>query len=192
MYGDGFDDVATFATVLEDISNLAIKADQIGSIRIPIGSFDVGNLQTASSLSAATPSNFDGNPNLLGKLDANGNLVLIDSATAARGDVFPAAAADFVETADDVPSQDDGDPNDSGLRFPLFDNPGTAIQLLLGQPVDLFTYHMPEMVASMPSAARYSPCRSPLFAFTWTGASPPGRISTPAATHGHADLCPHA
>lgn len=46
-----------------------------------------------------------------------------------------AGLADFLQSKDDLPG--------GGLAFPIIENPQTAINLLLGKPVDFFTYNVP-------------------------------------------------
>ena len=132
LFGSGWQTVGEIATAVQDIDNLAMQADQIGSIEIPIGNFSVGDLRDLGSLSDATPTDFAGNlENSAENLLASG--------------VLTGSAASFVQSADQVPSQSDGNPADNGLQFPLLDNPMSAVKILLGQPVDLFTYHMPDL-----------------------------------------------
>ncbi len=119
--------------VLEIIGKvLAIKVDASG-VSIPLGSFDLGGADARglADLGGLTPNGTGG---VIGNLLEKFKEEIRDLAA---GGPFAGVVEEAFEKL--------ADQGTLGLKFPLFDDPTTAVRLLFGQPVDLVTLHLPEL-----------------------------------------------
>ena len=119
--------------VLEVVGKLlAIKVDTSG-VSIPLGSFDLGGADARglADLGGLTPNGTGG---VIGNLLEKFKEEIRDLAA---GGPFEGVVEEAFEKL--------ADQGTLGLKFPLFDDPTTAVRLLFGQPVDLVTLHLPEL-----------------------------------------------
>ena len=123
----GYADVANFIDAVSDINDLATKLGSIGTseIWIDLGQFSIDGkaARTPSAAGSLMPKNVQAR-----------TLAAIQSQI---NTTAPASMSTVFNTSRDV--------NGGGFKFPIIDNPSSAMALLLGRDVTLFGYDMPAM-----------------------------------------------
>lgn len=112
--------IATFLSAVKTISDLSQRAASSSNTGLAMGSFRVDNFNPFGSTNSIRSGNVVQTASPLG----------IDSQLNSAGD-SGGLIKDFKRI--------------SGVKFNLFDSSSNAVKMLIGQPVNLFTYDMPEL-----------------------------------------------
>jgi hypothetical protein len=120
----GDEELKPIVDIVDTLLNLKVPTGG-GDVGINLGSFDLGNtdVRNVDDLTGVTPNVGTAVTNILNQVKS-------------------ALPGDFT-FLDDLSSMDSG--GDGGIQFPLLENPELAFNLLLGKPVDLFDYTLPNV-----------------------------------------------